>query len=226
VKLPSIDAPFVTMMTLQPTSVMDTAAELMWSRVPRTFPNIKFALSEGGIGWIAYLLERADYVYKNHRVWTGSDLGGRLPSEVFHEHFLACFLHDSVGLRTLDLVGPDIVCLEVDYPHSDSTWPESPEMLAPGLATLDAGDVAKITHLNAMRHFGFDPFAHRRPEDCTVAALRAESPNVDVGPAPLRRPFTPPATPLTLTDLLMRAEHPLLDQQAEREGVSGEEGAA
>jgi predicted TIM-barrel fold metal-dependent hydrolase len=223
VKLPSIDAPFVTMMTLQPTSVMDTAAELMWSRVPQMFPNLKIALSEGGIGWIAYLLERADYVYERHRVWTGSHLGGQRPSDVFREHFLACFLHDTVGLRTIDLIGPEIVCLEVDYPHSDSTWPHTPEMLGPGLATLDPADVAAITHTNAMRHFGFDPFAHRDPARCTVGALRSEAVGVDVGPAPLRRPFVSPTSPLTLTDLLMRAEHPLLDRQAETSGLTAEE---
>ena len=219
VKLPSIDAPFATMMTLQPTSVMDTAADLLWSRVPQLYPDITFALSEGGIGWIAYLLERADYVYKNHRVWTGTHLGGQLPSEVFREHFLACFLHDTAGLRTLDLIGSDIVCLEVDFPHSDSTWPHTPEMLAPALAALDAEDIAKVTHRNAMRAFGFDPFAHRTAEQCTVAALRAEAPGRDVGPAPLRAPFVPPSSPLTLTDLLLRAEHPLLDRQAEAEGL-------
>ena len=223
VKLPSIDAPFVTMMTLQPTSVMDTAAELMWSRVPQLFPNLKIALSEGGIGWVAYLLERADYVHKNHAVWTGSHLGGQLPSEVFREHFLTCFLHDSSGLRNVDLIGPEIICLEVDFPHSDSTWPTTAETLAPGLGTLNDEDLANITHRNAMRHFGYDPFAHRDPRDCTVGALRRESPNVDVGPAPLRRAFVPPETPLTLTDLLMRAEHPLLDQQAESEGLNNDE---
>ena len=43
--------------------------------------------------------------------------------------------------------------------------------------------VADITHRNAMRHFGFDPFAHRPPERCTVGALRSEATHVDVGPA-------------------------------------------
>lgn len=219
VKLPSIDAPFTTMMTLQPTSVMDTAADLLWSRVPQEFPQIKFALSEGGIGWIAYLLERADYVYKNHRVWTGSHLGGALPSEVFREHFLACFLHDTAGLRTLDLIGPEIVCLEVDYPHSDSTWPNSAEHLLSGIGHLSAEDRDRVTHLNAMKAFGFDPFTSRTREESTVAALRSLVPGRDVGPAPLRRPFVAPVKPLTLTDLLLRAEHPLLDEQAKSEGV-------
>ena len=223
VKLPSIEAPFTTMMNLQPTAVMDTAADLLWSRVPQVFPNIRFALSEGSIGWIPYLLERADYVQEHHSRWTGSDLGGRLPSEVFREHFLACFIEDAAGLRLLDLVGPDIVCLEVDYPHSDSTWPHSPERLVRTLGDLSRDVVDDITHRNAMRHFGFDPFAHRRPEDCTVGALRSLATGVDVGPLEPRRPFVAPEKPLTLLDMLSKAEHPLLDDQAAEVGIGAEE---
>jgi predicted TIM-barrel fold metal-dependent hydrolase len=219
VKLPSLESPFTAMLTLQPTSVMDTASDLLWSRVPQLFPNIKFALSEGGIGWIPYLLERADYVYGNHSRWTGTDLGGKLPSEVFREHFVACFIDDRVGMRLLDLVGADIVCIETDYPHSDSTWPSSPERLAKSFDGVSDDDIAAITHGNAMRIFGFDPFAHRAPEQCTVAGLRSLATHVDVGPLPPRRPFAPPSSPLTLMDLLTKAEHPLLDEQAEREGA-------
>jgi len=219
VKLPSADAPFVSMMNLQPTAVMDTAADLLWSRVMTEFPGVRFALSEGGIGWIPYLLERADYVHEHHRIWTGSDFGDRLPSEIFREHFLACFISDEVGLGMLDRIGPDAVCVEVDYPHSDSSWPQSPERLAPQLAGLSADLVNKVTHLNAMRHFEFDPFAHREPAACTAAALRAEATHVDVGPCAPRRAFVAPERPLTLTDMLTRAAHPLLDEQARTAGV-------
>lgn len=220
VKLPSVEAPFTTMMNLQPTAVMDTAADLLWSRVIREYPNIRFALSEGSIGWVPYLLERADYVYEHHARWTGTDFGGKLPSEVFREHFLTCFIEDAAGLRLLDLIGEDIVCLEVDYPHSDSTWPHSPERLVRTLGDLDADTVAAITHRNAMRHFDFDPFRHAAPEDCTVAALRARAGHVDVGPVEPRRSFVAPDKPLTLLDMLSRAEHPLLDDQAAAEGVA------
>jgi predicted TIM-barrel fold metal-dependent hydrolase len=220
VKLPSVEAPFTTMMNLQPTAVMDTAADLLWSRVIREFPNIRFALSEGSIGWIPYLLERADYVYENHNVWTGTDFGDRKPSEVFREHFLACFITDAAGLRMLDLIGPDIVCVETDYPHSDSTWPRSPERLAAQMEGLDRPTVDAVTHRNAIRHFGFDPFAHIAPADATVGALRARAGHVDVGPAEPRGTFVRPERPLTLMDMLSRAEHPLLDEQAEAEGVA------
>lgn len=219
VKLPSVEAPFATMMNLQPTAVMDTAADLLWSRVVSEFPNIRFALSEGSIGWIPYLLERADYVHEHHSRWTGSDLGGRLPSEVFREHFLACFIEDAAGLRLLDLIGSDIVCLEVDYPHSDSTWPHTPERLVRTLGDLPRSVVDDITHRNAMRHFDFDPFAHRSPAEGTVGALRSLAAAVDVGPAAPRREFVAPSRPLTLLDMLNQASHPLLDDQAAEVGV-------
>jgi hypothetical protein len=70
-----------------------------------------------------------------------------------------------------------------------------------------------------MRHFGFDPFAHRAPQDCTVGALRALATHVDVGPCEPRRAFVPPERPLTLLDMLMRAEHPLLDAQRDAQGL-------
>lgn len=219
VKLPSLNSPFTAMLTLQPTSVMDTASDLMWSRVPQRFGRIKFVLSEGGIGWIPYLLERADYVFKNHSRWTGTDLGGRLPSEVFAEHFVACFISDAWGAKALDGPLGHQTCIETDYPHSDSTWPNSPEVIAEQLEGLSPEIVEAVTHATAINVFGFDPFAYRDRALCTVSALRAEATGVDVGPAPLRQEFISPERPVSLLDLLSRAEHPLLDDQAEATGA-------
>lgn len=102
VKLPSLNSPFTSMMTLQPTAVMDTAADLMWSQIPQKYPNLRLCLSEGGIGWVPYILERADYVFRKHSRWTGSDLGGRLPSEVFADQ-LSCLSADVVDAPTKPL---------------------------------------------------------------------------------------------------------------------------
>ena len=77
------------------------------------------------------------------------------------------------------MVGADRIMWEMDYPHSDSTWPDAPEQLWENFDGVSAADVDKITHGNAMRAFSFDPFAHRPRESCTVAALRAEAADVD-----------------------------------------------
>jgi predicted TIM-barrel fold metal-dependent hydrolase len=197
------DAPINVMITLQPLNIVQAAADLVWSRVLQQFPALRFALSEGGIGWIPYFLERADYVYRHHRAWTGADLGGRLPSELFRERIVTCFIDDAVGVANRDRIGVDMITWECDYPHSDSTWPRSPETLAASLAGVPDDDVAKMTHENAMRLFSYDPFAHRPEARCTVGALRAEAAAVDTseraqtGAAP-RSPDEPPITVLTL----------------------------
>ena len=101
------------------------------------------------------------------------------PRTIFSEHMLCCFISEDVGIELIDRFNIDNVCWESDYPHSDTDWPNAPEAVAQVMAPLTDEQVAKITHENAMRHYHFDPFATRPKEQCTVAALRAESPDVD-----------------------------------------------
>ena len=156
------DAPINVMITLQPMNLVQAAADLLWSRVLQKFPDLRFAMSEGGIGWIPYFLERSDYVYKHHKEWTGMHLGGRLPSELFHERIITCFIDDAVGLDNRDHLNIDNITWECDYPHSDSTWPHSPELLYPSLEGMTDQEIDKVTHLNAMRVFDYDPFSDPR----------------------------------------------------------------
>ena len=56
----SVEAPINVMISLQPMNIVQAAADILWSRVMTEFPDVRFALSEGGIGWIPYFLERCD----------------------------------------------------------------------------------------------------------------------------------------------------------------------
>jgi len=196
-KLQDTEAPVEIMITSTPISLFGCAAELVFSSFLRRYPDLKVALSEGGIGWIPYFLERADYVYRHHRHWTHQDFGDKLPSDVFREHVISCFIDDPVGVRTRDRVGIETITWECDYPHSDTTWPNAPEELAKSLDGVPDADVDKMTHQNAMRHFQYDPFAHIPKEKCTVAALREQARHVDTtpksaggaAPAPADAPF-------------------------------------
>ena len=178
----AMDAPIDTMITLQPMNIVQCAADLIWSPVFRKFPNLRIALSEGGIGWVPYFLERIDYVYRHHKAWTNQDFGDQLPSEVFNEHILTCFIDDAVGMEVRHHLNLDHVHWECDYPHSDSTWPEAPEAAMRYLDGLPDADIDRITHLNAMRNFSYDPFAHIPREEATVGALRAKATDVDTAP--------------------------------------------
>lgn len=174
------DAPMDVLITLQPMNICSAAADLLWSRIPKQFPDIKIALSEGGTGWIPYFLDRIDRTYDMHHLWTGQDFGKKLPSEVFREHFLTCFISDPVGVQLRHLIGIDNIAWECDYPHSDSSWPDAPEELEAVVAGVPDDDVDKMTYQNAMRWYSYDPFAHIKKEDATVGALRAQAAGHDV----------------------------------------------
>ena len=119
-------SPFDVLIHTMPFNTGVFCSELLWSPVLRKFPNVKFALAEGGIGWIPYWLERADYVYQRHSPWTLQDFGDQLPSQVFKSRVLTCFIDDVTGLKMRHDIGVENIAWECDYPHSDCTWPHAP----------------------------------------------------------------------------------------------------
>jgi len=172
----SFDAPPSVAMSLSSAMSIYSLGDLMWADFWWRFPGLRFALTEGDIGWIPYFLQRAEHIQARHSGWTGHRFPDGLgPADVFKQRVLCCFINDRIGVRLLDELNIDNVCWESDYPHSDSTWPNAPETLAFLLAHLPTAVVDKVTHDNAMRHFQFDPFAVRPRDTCTVAALRAEA---------------------------------------------------
>jgi hypothetical protein len=102
-----------------------------------------------------------------------------LPSQVFKERIITCFIDDAFGVDNRRYLNIDNITWECDYPHSDSTWPTSPEAAMKYLEPCSDEEINKITHLNAMKHFQYDPFSVRPREKCTVSALRSEASDVD-----------------------------------------------
>ncbi len=175
------DAPASARMTTSSAMSIYTLVDLLWAPFWDRFPDLKFSITEGDVGWIPYFLWRAEHVHDRHQGWTRHDFGSYSgPTEIFNKHVLVCFINDRIGVKLLDELNVDNVCWESDFPHSDGTWPHAPERLAELLGGLPAEAVAKISHENAMRHYSFDPFSSRPKERCTAAALRAEAPDVDV----------------------------------------------
>src|SRR5207302_1126207 len=78
-------------------------------------------------------------------------------------HFLGCFITDPSALHLAERIGVDSIAWECDYPHSDSTWPRSPEYLLEELTAANLSDevINKMTWQNACRFFRFDPFPSR-----------------------------------------------------------------
>jgi predicted TIM-barrel fold metal-dependent hydrolase len=146
------DANFAVTVALSPMNAQSACTDLLLSRVPYAFPDLRIALSEGGIGWVPFALEHCDYVWERHRFWTGLDADVP-PSEAFHRNIWVCFIDEGFGLRNRHEIGVDRIMWECDYPHSDSSWPHSQERLAKQLAGIPDDEVAAITHGNATSLF-------------------------------------------------------------------------
>lgn len=149
------DAPRTVMITLMGTNSMWTIVDLLFSPVFHNFPGLKVALSEGGTGWMPYILQRADQTWERHRHYTGINVDVR-PSELFARNIWGCFIDDVVGLRERDVIGVDRLMWEGDYPHSDSLFPHSRQRLAETLAEVPDHEAHQIVELNARELFHFD----------------------------------------------------------------------
>ena len=152
------DAPFVVAITLFSSNLMWTSVDLMFSGVLQRFPTLQFSLAEGGIGWIPYILERADFAWQRHRWYQDIDFNAR-PSDLFRQHFWGCFIDDEHGVTNRHAVGVDRITIEIDYPHSDSNWPNSRKRAAEVLAEVPDDEVEMIVETNARRmlHFPRQP---------------------------------------------------------------------
>ncbi len=180
------DAPIDVLIWLQPVNIVQAAADLLWSPVLRKFPDLRVSLSEGGIGWIPYFLDRMDWIYTRHHGWTGPGLRGQAArAEVFAEQVVT-LLHRRPRRRSSCATGWGWTrsAGRPTTPTPTRPGPVSPETLMASLDGVPDDEIERLTHRNAMRHFRFDPFVHRPKEECTVGALRAGAADVDVTPRP------------------------------------------
>ena len=148
------EAPFTTAIALFGLNSQMATVDLVNTRIFERFPRLKVALSEGGIGWMPYILERVDYTWERHRFYTGM-ADARRPSDIFRTNIFGCFIYDEAGLANIERIGEDNIMFESDYPHSDSNWPHTRKMLAESLADLPDDVARKIAEDNARRVFNF-----------------------------------------------------------------------
>ena len=154
-----LDGPrFEKNVTLFPALSLLACVEWVWSGVPARYPNLMIAMSEGGLGWVPMLMDRLTFMMEHGGklahldTWTA----GLDPIDILRRNFYFCMLDDPSGLQHVEQIGEDHIMTEVDYPHSDCTWPDTQLLLrrrfesTPGLTVEQ---IRKITHGNAARLF-------------------------------------------------------------------------
>ena len=145
--IPGMSEAFIT---AAPLINFEILSQLIWTGVLERHPKLKVISSEGGIGWVPYFLERADYTFNRHRYWTKSQLKAK-PSDYFHRQCYVCFISDRTGVMMRDVIGVDSLMWEADYPHTDTTWPFSHDRVEDSLAGVPAKDRKKIVYDTAAR---------------------------------------------------------------------------
>jgi predicted TIM-barrel fold metal-dependent hydrolase len=121
------DSPMLTTFALVHEGSQRCLVDWLCSGLFERYDTLRVALSEGGIGWIPFLLERIDYTWRGHEGYAGVDHLTKAPSEYMKGHVYGCLVNDLTGLRNRDALPIDQLMFEVDFPHGDSHWPHSME---------------------------------------------------------------------------------------------------
>jgi predicted TIM-barrel fold metal-dependent hydrolase len=151
----SSDAPADTIAVLFFGWAMFSAVDWLYSKLPVRYPDLRICLSEGGIGWVAGLMDRLDHVGRYQHMygtWTDIDL---TPREVLTRNFWFCTIDDPSALEQRHRIGVDHILLESDYPHQDGTWPDTQKLLKEQIGHIPSDEVRKLTWENASKLFDF-----------------------------------------------------------------------
>lgn len=142
---PGVKEAFISLANI---SMTELIASLTFTGVLQRFPKLHFVIVESGIGWIPYFLERMDQTYQKHRFWTKSSLNEK-PSVYWYRQGHATFIEDHSGVALRHKAGIDNIMWSTDYPHSDTTWPRSREVLAEHFKNVPDDERRRITGDNA-----------------------------------------------------------------------------
>ena len=129
---------------------------MMYCGALEKHPGLKLVLAESGVGWIPYLVKRMDATFEKHCKPARDGMINTRPSEIFQRQVFATFEEEPFGPQLIPLLGPDNFMWACDYPHPDSTWPESRKAIDEALGSLSDETVRKVTGETCKRLYKLD----------------------------------------------------------------------
>ena len=149
---------------------LQACTEWLWAGWTVRFPDLKVAMAEGGIGWVAMLIDRLDNIVDRSGYGMGWD---ERPADVLRRSFWFCTIDDPSTIDTRHAIGIDHIMVEVDYPHGDSTWPDTQAVIEQAWGHLPAGRAPQA--LQRERRGAVPPPAPGRRAPGGLTAQRARS---------------------------------------------------
>ncbi|TQV74541.1 amidohydrolase [Exilibacterium tricleocarpae] len=135
-----------------PALIHDTMVELMVRGVCAKYPKLKFVLAEFNAGWVAHWLDKVQQGWA--REYGGNPSGTPEPVdvlEIWKRQFYATIEDDTTALKTCETIGEDTLLWGSDYPHTDSTWPCSSQVLDEMFENYSPETRDKITRTNVAK---------------------------------------------------------------------------
>jgi predicted TIM-barrel fold metal-dependent hydrolase len=144
-------AAFASVLPLQ---LDEPLAIMIFSGALERHPGLKLVLAESGVGWLPYFLARLDSEW--HALGDKLDYAPAIaPSELFRRQVIATFEEEPLAPQLIPLLGADSCMWASDYPHTDSTFPNSRQAIEESFGSLPEADRRKITATNCARLYGF-----------------------------------------------------------------------
>jgi len=139
-----------TILNLASLANYEALSRIVFGGVLERHPKLKFVSVEGNIGWLGYWIEKSDRTYKRHRHWTQLNLPNP-PSYYYFRQIYSTFIEDKVGMMIRKVIGVDNLMWSSDYPHTDTTWPDSKKYIEESFEGVTGEDRYKILAGNAMK---------------------------------------------------------------------------
>jgi predicted TIM-barrel fold metal-dependent hydrolase len=160
---PSVESPHIVTSALFFENSMHSMLDFLFSGTMARFPDLRLAYAEGQVGWLPFVIERADRIWmerSDNSFGTNGVVLAEPPSQYVRRQVFGCIFDDEAGLELRHRIGMSNICFEVDYPHADSTFPHTVKVLT-GMCTatgLNDDEIYALVRGNAISLFGLQRF--------------------------------------------------------------------
>jgi predicted TIM-barrel fold metal-dependent hydrolase len=144
---------FLADMPMSKLSMAEPIAIFILNGIFQRFPQLRVASVESGVGWFAWFTEYLDRTWEKQRFWTDSPLT-ELPSFFMERNVYGSFIQDRAGILCRDMPGAGNIMWSSDYPHSETTFPRSREVILRDFAGIPEEDVRGIICEKARSFYG------------------------------------------------------------------------
>jgi predicted TIM-barrel fold metal-dependent hydrolase len=151
---PSSSSPVFAIVALFPLNGVTALVDWVFAKIPIKFPRLKIVMSEAGVSWLPMVIERLNRAYRQREgndYWKPQDPH---PVDLVRRNFWFTSIEDPSAFRNLDVIGADRVMVEADYPHTDSSWPNTQALLRRDLSHLPEEQVRQICYRTAAEVYG------------------------------------------------------------------------